>query len=178
MPSAAAATVTAPTVDFGDPQKLSVEGDYAASIQRDVFGSEAAPEPEPEPVVEEASAGDAEAIASGEAEAIAPVAATPDPGTAQAIARDMLASRGMGEDQFGCLSALWHKESGWNINAHNASSGAHGIPQALPGSKMASAGADWQTNPATQITWGLGYIEGRYGTPCGAWAMSQAQGWY
>ena len=62
--------------------------------------------------------------------------------------------------------------------AHNASSGAYGIPQALPGDKMASAGADWATNPATQIAWGLGYIEGSYGTPCGAWAASESQGWY
>ncbi|WP_193953631.1 aggregation-promoting factor C-terminal-like domain-containing protein [Microterricola pindariensis] len=102
-----------------------------------------------------------------------------DPSGAQAIARDLMASQyGWGEDQFGCLVALWNKESGWNINAYNASSGAAGIPQALPGSKMASAGADWQTNPATQITWGLGYISGRYGTPCGAWDTSESQGWY
>lgn len=102
-----------------------------------------------------------------------------DPSGAQAIARDLMAAQyGWGEDQFGCLVALWNKESGWNVNAYNASSGAAGIPQALPGSKMASAGADWQTNPATQITWGLGYISGRYGTPCGAWDTSQAQGWY
>ncbi|AMB58773.1 lytic transglycosylase domain-containing protein [Microterricola viridarii] len=102
-----------------------------------------------------------------------------DPSGAQAIARDLMASQyGWGDDQFGCLVALWNKESGWNINAYNASSGAAGIPQALPGSKMASAGADWQTNPATQITWGLGYISGRYGTPCGAWDTSESQGWY
>ena len=90
----------------------------------------------------------------------------------------MAAQYGWGDDQFGCLVALWAKESGWNANAYNASSGAAGIPQALPGSKMASAGADWATNPATQITWGLGYISGRYGTPCGAWDTSQSQGWY
>lgn len=109
---------------------------------------------------------------------IAPAAGTPDPGTAQAIALQMLQARGMGQDQYDCLVALWKKESGWNVYAFNKSSGAYGIPQALPGSKMASAGADWQTNPATQITWGLGYVTGRYGSPCGAWAKSQSSGWY
>ncbi|WP_254431445.1 lytic transglycosylase domain-containing protein [Agromyces sp. Marseille-P2726] len=102
-----------------------------------------------------------------------------NPSEAQAIARDMMASQyGWGEDQFGCLVALWNKESGWNVYAENRSSGAYGIPQALPGSKMASAGSDWQTNPATQISWGLGYIAGRYGTPCAAWDTSERQGWY
>ncbi|QUW20004.1 transglycosylase SLT domain-containing protein [Agrococcus sp. Marseille-Q4369] len=90
----------------------------------------------------------------------------------------MVLSRGWGEDQYSCLYSLWQKESNWNVYAQNRSSGAYGIPQSLPGSKMASAGADWQTNPVTQITWGLGYISGRYGTPCGAWAHSQRVGWY
>jgi hypothetical protein len=99
------------------------------------------------------------------------------PSAAQAIARDMLAQRGWGDDQFGCLVALWNHESGWNVYASNPS-GAYGIPQALPGSKMATAGADWETNPATQISWGLGYITGRYGTPCGAWDAFNSQGWY
>ncbi len=97
---------------------------------------------------------------------------------AQATARDMLAGRGWGDDQFSCLVSLWNKESGWNYRAYNAGSGAYGIPQALPGSKMSSAGADWETNAATQISWGLGYISGRYGTPCGAWGHSQSTGWY
>jgi len=81
-------------------------------------------------------------------------------------------------DQFPCLDKLWKKESGWNHRAENSSSGAYGIPQALPGKKMASEGSDWQTNPATQIKWGLGYIEGRYNTPCNAWSHSQNTGWY
>ncbi|WP_295789718.1 lytic transglycosylase domain-containing protein [uncultured Microbacterium sp.] len=100
------------------------------------------------------------------------------PAGAQATARGMLASRGWGDDQFSCLVSLWNKESGWNYRAYNAGSGAYGIPQALPGSKMSSAGADWETNAATQISWGLGYISGRYGTPCGAWSHSQSTGWY
>ena len=85
---------------------------------------------------------------------------------------------GFGIDQFPCLDKLWTKESGWNHKARNASSGAYGIPQARPGSKMGAVADDWQTNPATQIKWGLGYIEGRYDTPCGAWAHSQSSGWY
>jgi hypothetical protein len=104
-------------------------------------------------------------------------AATPNPGSAQAIANAMVLARGWGEDQYSCLVSLWNRESGWRVNAANPS-GAYGIPQALPGSKMASAGADWQTNPATQITWGLNYITAVYATPCGAWAHSQASGWY
>jgi Transglycosylase SLT domain len=98
-------------------------------------------------------------------------------GSPQQIAMAMLGSYGWSASEFGCLNDLWTRESGWNPTAANAS-GAYGIPQALPGSKMASAGADWQTNPATQIRWGLGYIKGLYGSPCGAWAHSQATGWY
>lgn len=108
----------------------------------------------------------------------APAAGTPDPGTAMAIALTMVTARGWGAAEYDCLVALWNKESHWNVYAHNASSGAYGIPQALPGTKMATAGADWATNPATQITWGLGYIAARYATPCGAWAQSQRVGWY
>lgn len=119
----------------------------------------------------------AAASASGAATAALAAAGT-DAASAQAVARSMLSSYGWGDDQFSCLVSLWQKESNWNYLAQNASSGAYGIPQALPGSKMASAGADWQTNPATQISWGLGYISGRYGSPCGAWAHSQSVGWY
>ena len=100
------------------------------------------------------------------------------PGTAQALGKTMAAERGWGDDQFACLLQLWNKESGWRVDAANSSSGAYGIPQALPGSKMASAGADWRTNPATQITWGLNYIRGRYGDPCGAWGHFTDRGWY
>lgn len=94
------------------------------------------------------------------------------------IAQIQVAARGWSASEFQCLVNLWNRESRWNPYAENASSGAYGIPQSLPGSKMASAGADWRTNPATQITWGLGYIAGRYGTPCSAWAHSNAVGWY
>jgi resuscitation-promoting factor RpfB len=80
--------------------------------------------------------------------------------------------------QFNCLVTVWTRESHWNHKAHNYSSGAHGIPQALPGSKMRTAGADWRTNPVTQIKWGLGYIHNRYGTPCGALRHMNSHGWY
>lgn len=80
--------------------------------------------------------------------------------------------------QFRCLVTVWNRESHWNPKAHNHSSGAHGIPQALPGWKMRSAGADWRTNPVTQIKWGLSYIDGRYGSPCGALRHMNNYGWY
>ena len=94
-------------------------------------------------------------------------------GNPRAYARGLV-----GSTQFNCLNSLWNKESGWRASAANSSSGAYGIPQALPGYKMASAGSDWRTNPRTQIRWGIGYIKGRYGSPCAAWAHSQSQGWY
>ena len=96
----------------------------------------------------------------------------------QAIAEALLPQYGFDSSQMSCLIPLWMGESGWRWNAENASSGAYGIPQALPGDKMATAGADWQTNPATQIEWGLGYIRDSYGSPCGAWSFKQGHGWY
>jgi hypothetical protein len=105
-------------------------------------------------------------------------ASAPQPsGNPQQIAAAMLGSYGWSSSQFGCLVSLWNAESGWNIYASNPS-GAYGIPQALPGSKMASAGPDWQSNAATQIRWGLGYIKSTYGSPCAAEAHEQADGWY
>lgn len=129
---------------------------------------------------EAAAAAQAQSQSSGGGSAPAPVASGggASPAEAQSIAKSMLGSYGWGGDQFSCLVSLWNKESGWNYRAYNASSGAYGIPQALPGSKMGSAGADWQSSAATQIRWGLGYISGRYGTPCGAWSHSQSVGWY
>jgi hypothetical protein len=97
---------------------------------------------------------------------------------AQRIARSLMPSYGWSpSSQFGCTVNLWNRESGWNVHAANPS-GAYGIPQAKPGSKMASAGPDWQNNATTQIKWGYGYIKSRYGTPCAAWAHSQSSGWY
>jgi hypothetical protein len=126
------------------------------------------------------AAEEAAAQAQREAEAAAAaLAAANTPEGAQASAQQMaLAQYGWGGDQFSCLVSLWNKESGWNYQAYNDSSGATGIPQALPGSKMASAGSDWQTNAVTQIAWGLGYISSVYGTPCSAWGHSQSTNWY
>ena len=98
-------------------------------------------------------------------------------GSPQQIAEAMLASFGWPASQFSCLDPLWAHESGWSVTASNPD-GAYGIPQALPGSKMASAGPDWQTSAATQIRWGLEYIKGTYGSPCAAWDHEQATGWY
>jgi len=91
----------------------------------------------------------------------------------QAMARQMVPA-----DQYQCFSNIVDHESGWDYTATNPSSGAYGLMQALPGDKMASAGADWQTNPATQIEWGLNYMNDRYGSPCGGWEFWQANGWY
>jgi hypothetical protein len=99
-------------------------------------------------------------------------------GDPRSIARSMMSSRyGWTAGQFSCLNSLWNHESGWNVHAANAS-GAYGIPQALPGSKMSTKGADWRDNPATQIAWGLSYVKSTYGTPCGAWSAFQSKGWY
>ncbi len=96
----------------------------------------------------------------------------------RSIGRSMVAARGGGGGPFACHDRRWTKESNWHPHAQNASSGAYGIPQALPGTKMGTVAGDWRTNPATQITWGLNYIAGRYGTPCAAWSHSQAVNWY
>lgn len=141
--------------------------------------------------IEKKAAEEAAAQAKREAEAAAAAAAAEAAAAAQAAAeantvagaqataaRLASANYGWGADQFSCLSSLWDKESDWNYQAYNAGSGATGIPQALPGSKMASAGSDWQTNATTQITWGLQYIASVYGTPCAAWGHSQATDWY
>jgi hypothetical protein len=144
-------------------QALDLAGSAPADISRDSFTVSMKPKPKPVPVAASFSA---------------PAAAVPDPGSAQAYAAGAVAARGWGTDQFNCLVSLWQKESGWRVNAMNKSSGAYGIPQSLPGSKMASAGSDWQTSAGTQIEWGLGYISARYGNPCGAWAHSVNVGWY
>lgn len=96
----------------------------------------------------------------------------------RSLARSLMTEYGMSSSDFTCLDRLWSSESGWNVHANNPSSSAYGIPQALPGSKMASAGPDWQDSAETQIRWGLGYIENRYGTACAAWSFKSARGWY
>lgn len=105
-------------------------------------------------------------------------APAPDPGSAKAFALTSTMARGWEYTQYSCLVKLWERESNWRLTATNKSSGAYGIPQSLPASKMASAGVDWRTNAETQINWGLGYIEGRYGSPCPALAHSDEHNWY
>ena len=138
----------------GDQVTLTTGSGAGDTIDRGAFGVRSAPKP-----------------------VTVSLAGIPSPGSAQAIALGILTAQGMGQDQYSCLVSLWNRESHWSVTAANPN-GAYGIPQAMPGNKMASAGPDWQTNATTQITWGLGYIKGRYGTPCGAWAHSQATGWY
>lgn len=99
-------------------------------------------------------------------------------GSPQTVAHALLLRRGWDETQWSCLDTLWTRESNWNTYATNSSSGAYGIPQALPATKMATAGADWRTNPITQIEWGLSYIAGKYGTPCTALSHSSSYGYY
>ncbi len=100
------------------------------------------------------------------------------PDDPRAIARQMVAEYGWSSSEFECLDDLWVSESDWEVDATNPTSGAYGIPQSLPAEKMASAGSDWRTNPATQIEWGLNYIDLSYGTPCSAWEFKQANNWY
>ncbi|MEF2976128.1 phospholipase [Subtercola sp. YIM 133946] len=142
----------------------------AAAAQADRIAAEAAA------AAAAKAAADAAAAAQAAAEALA-AGNTVD--GAKATAENLASSTyGWGSDQFSCLVSLWQKESGWSYQALNASSGAAGIPQALPGSKMSSVADDWQTNATTQITWGLAYIAGSYGTPCSAWSHSQSVNWY
>lgn len=94
------------------------------------------------------------------------------------LARALMSQYGLDPAQFDCLDNIWSQESGWNVHADNPSSSAYGIPQALPGSKMASAGPNWADSAETQIRWGLGYIKGRYGSACSAWSFKQGAGWY
>jgi hypothetical protein len=105
-------------------------------------------------------------------------AATPETGTIKEFAYELVLSNSWGRDQYSCLVALWERESNWRWDALNRSSGAYGIPQSLPGRKMAEMGADWVTNPETQVRWGVNYIKNRYGAPCGAMAHSNKFNWY
>ena len=150
-------------------QRYKIDGGYVViDVKRDSFKSVEAPKATP-----------AEAkTSSGSSSSSAGVASYTTPvGVAQTYAAKAVAAKGWAPSEFSCLVSLWNRESGWNSRAANPS-GAYGIPQALPGSKMATAGGDWQNSYQTQITWGLGYISGSYGSPCGAWAHSNAYGWY
>ena len=116
--------------------------------------------------------------AVGGSVSISPVKAAASTGDPKAITLALMPSFGFSPSDFSCIDQIWTQESGWNVHADNPSSGAYGIPQALPGSKMASAGPNWQNDATTQIKWGLGYIKASYGTPCNAAAFKLAHGWY
>lgn len=183
------------SLDAAIEKKLAEEAAEKARLEAEAVAAAAAAAAQAQAEAEAAAAAAAKSSSSsnsgssnsgsGSTVAAAPSYAAPtgtvgdnSPSGAKATAYSMLSSYGWGDDQYGCLVALWDRESGWNYQAYNRSSGATGIPQALPGSKMASAGADWQTNAATQIAWGFGYIAGRYGNPCGAWNHSESHNWY
>jgi hypothetical protein len=158
--------------------------DSTADVQRryevgQAVAAQAAAQAAASQAAAEAAAANAGAAAAGNAYP-STEGVTVDPAGAQAYARSVLGNYGWGDDQFGCLVSLWTQESGWRANALNSSSGAYGIPQALPANKLAAAGADWRTNAQTQVNWGLAYIKSSYGTPCGAWnhEMSVNPHWY
>jgi hypothetical protein len=94
------------------------------------------------------------------------------------LARALMPLYGLSTSEFSCVDNIWEHESRWDVHADNPYSSAYGIPQALPGSKMSSAGPDWQNSAETQIRWGLGYIKERYGSACAAWSFKQSHGWY
>jgi hypothetical protein len=169
--------------DFApDGQTVAIAGDFASSVSRDAYS--VTDPPPPPPVVLPSSTTESSSSSSSESSSSSSDSGCPtpdvatDPAGAKAIGQELAAARGWTGEQFDALVALWNRESGWNVKALNKSSCAYGIPQALPGSKMASAGSDWQTNPATQITWGLNYIAGVYGDPVSALAHSNSTGWY
>ena len=160
-------------------QKQQEEAARAAAANAAAQAAAAAAAAQPAAPSGSGSSGSSGSGSSGSGSSTAPPSATvSSPAAARAYAAGAVAARGWGGSEYTCLVSLWNKESGWRADAYNASSGAYGIPQSLPGSKMASAGADWRTNAATQVDWGLGYIAAVYRTPCGAWAHSVSVGWY
>ena len=170
-PAYAEAMQSIPTTDRYDgapAQNLTAPDAAALTITRDAVTVKEKPKPTPTPTPTPVASAKKSSVNSN------PTAPVPSAGTARDIGYQMMQQHGWGDDQWGCLDSLWSRESGWRVNAANPS-GAYGIPQALPGSKM---GPGWQTDASVQINWGLGYIAGRYSTPCGAWAHSESDGWY
>lgn len=164
------ATDRADTASRGD-QRPPIDASAAADLFEKAAAKKAAADRAAE---EKAKAAQKKAEAEEKA-AAALEAARANP---RGVAQQMVADRGWDASQFSCLDALWSGESGWNYKATNPSSGAYGIPQSLPASKMAAAGDDWESNPTTQITWGLDYIKAAYGTPCSAQSFKSGNGFY
>jgi hypothetical protein len=160
-------------VRFGLQHQIDLADAKAAAVKTAAAKAAAA-----KAAARSASAASATRPAPARTQTVAAQQASEPSGSPQQVAEQMLGQFGWSSSQFSCLEPLWEHESGWNVTAENPSSGAYGIPQALSGSLMASAGPDWQTNAATQIRWGLTYIQGRYGSPCGAWAHEEADNWY
>jgi hypothetical protein len=157
-------------------ERAAAEAAAAAKAEAEV---RAKAEAEARAKAEAEAAAEAEEERQARAEAASrALARSRSPAGAKELARAMIGEYGWGDSQFSCLEKLWTRESDWNYKARNPSSGAYGIPQSLPASKMASAGSDWRDNPETQIKWGLGYIDDRYGSPCAAWGHSEDTGWY
>lgn len=171
-PGAAPAGAAGDPVEQAREQVLELVGQESADrADAEVFARAASTSAAQARAVVEA----AQAQRAAEEAARALAAAQADP---RGVAAPLVAARGWDASQFQCLDRLWTKESGWQWHADNPTSSAYGIPQSLPGEKMASHGADWATNPETQIAWGLEYIADVYGTPCRAWGHSQAVNWY
>jgi hypothetical protein len=162
----------------GGEQSIDVAAGAAQAITRDGYTVKDPPAPEPVvvpvAVKAEPSVGEPAPAAGGCETNVVPTPGPPEAGSLQDIAYQAVMGYGWGEQNYYYLLALWNRESGWNPTASNPS-GAYGIPQALPGSKM---GPGWESDPNVQINWGLQYIAGVYGTPCEAWASSENRGWY
>ncbi|EGF50967.1 G5 domain protein [Actinomyces sp. oral taxon 170 str. F0386] len=170
-------TAVAQVVVTQKVDEVVLVGTGAQQAQQDAAAAQQQAQQDAAAAQQQAAQSNEGAAPSAPAPAADPGAGT-DPESAKAIARSMMSGYGWSDSEFSCLENLWNRESSWNYQAQNASSGAYGIPQALPGAKMSEVADDWATNPSTQITWGLGYISGRYGTPCSAWAHSESVGWY
>lgn len=185
---AGAAMVAGPSLITASTTQAQMSPAWEAAQQRDAdnmaVSNAAAVEAEKERKAEAKAKKKAEARKRAEAKRRAQAAEAAraarggTPAQNRALGMRMCADHGWSASQCADLGRLWDRESGWSSRAHNSSSGAHGIPQALPGSKMASHGSDWATSARTQIAWGLDYIADVYGSPSNAWAHSQRTGWY
>ncbi|MDH6116601.1 FKBP-type peptidyl-prolyl cis-trans isomerase [Kitasatospora sp. GAS204A] len=157
--------------------RLKAAADAQAKADADKAAADAAAKAAAQAKAQQQAQQEAAALAKAKSQMAVTNAAPPvsvSPGSVQALAQGIIGD----STQFQCFSNIVTRESGWDYTATNAGSGAYGLVQALPGSKMASVGADWRTNPETQIKWGLGYMNDRYGSPCGAWSFWQAHSWY
>jgi len=167
--AAAAAMSTSATADRSTARGLTQD----QLTQREQQASRSAEDRRPE--ADRSKARTLSSAASGRAVTKTQDLTVSDPKT---LARALMPKYGLSSAEFDCLDNIWTQESGWNVHADNPTSSAYGIPQALPGSKMASAGPNWADDAETQIRWGLGYIRARYGSACEAWSYKQGAGWY